>query len=108
MQHLYTISVPSTAVRRQSGPNKKKWQVTLLHVTPILRNENNLVTTKQRYEFYVYGSVHHNILSNNQQMQLYAVNFIPLLGPLYMFRAPYTPIIRSTLFNCIYSHWYIP
>ena len=30
-------------------------------------------------------------------MQLYAVNFIPLLGSLYMFRVFYTPIIRSTL-----------
>ena len=37
-------------------------------------------------------------------MQLYAVNFIPLLGSLYMFRVFYTPIIRSTIFNCIYSH----
>ena len=34
-------------------------------------------------------------------MQLYAVNFIPLLGSLYMFRVFYTPIIRSTIFNCI-------
>jgi len=42
-------------------------------------------------------------------MQLYAVNFIPLLGSLYMFRVFYTPIIRSsTIFNCIYSHWYKP
>ena len=30
-------------------------------------------------------------------MQLYAVNFIPLLGSLYMFRAFYTLIIRSTI-----------
>ena len=30
------------------------------------------------------------ILWNNQQMQLYAVNFIPLLGSLYMFRVFYT------------------
>jgi hypothetical protein len=30
-------------------------------------------------------------------MQLYAVNFIPLLGSLYMLRAFYTPIIRSTI-----------
>jgi len=30
-------------------------------------------------------------------MQLYAVNFIPLLGSLYMFRAFYTPTIRSTI-----------
>ena len=29
-------------------------------------------------------------------MQLYAVNFIPLLGSLYMFRVFYTPIIKST------------
>ena len=36
---------------------------------------------------------------NNQQMQLYAVNFIPLLGSLYMFRVFYTPIIRSTIFK---------
>ena len=41
-------------------------------------------------------------------MQLYAVNFILLLGSLYMFRVFYTPIIRSTIFNCIYSHWYKP
>jgi len=41
-------------------------------------------------------------------MQLYAVNFIPLLGSLYMFREPHTPIIRSTMFNCTYSHWYKP
>jgi hypothetical protein len=32
-------------------------------------------------------------------MQLYSVNFIPLLGSLYMFRVSYTPIIRSTLFK---------
>jgi len=31
-------------------------------------------------------------------MQLYAVNFIPLLGSLYMFRVFYTPIIRSAIF----------
>jgi len=41
-------------------------------------------------------------------MQLYAVNFIPLLGSLYMFQAFYTPIIGSTIFNCICSHWYKP
>ena len=41
-------------------------------------------------------------------MQLYAVNFIPLLGSLYMFRVFYTPIIRSTIYNCIYSHLYKP
>ena len=41
-------------------------------------------------------------------MQLYAVNFIPLLGSLYMFRVFYTPIIMSTIFNCIYNHWYKP
>ena len=39
-------------------------------------------------------------------MQLYAVNFIPLLGSLYMFRVFYTPIIRSScicwLFHRIY------
>ena len=49
-----------------------------------------------------------NFLWNNQQMQLYAGNFIPLPVTLYMFRVPYTPIIRSTIFNCIYSHWYKP
>ena len=48
------------------------------------------------------------ILWNNQQMQLYAVSFIPLLGSLYMFRVFYTLIISSTIFNCIYSHWYKP
>ena len=30
-------------------------------------------------------------------MLLYAVNFIPLLDSLYMFRVFYTPIIRSTI-----------
>ena len=35
-------------------------------------------------------------------MQLYAVNFIPQLSSLYMFRAAHTPIISSTTFNCIY------
>ena len=38
---------------------------------------------------------------NNQQMQLYAVNFIPLLGSLYMFRVFYTPIIRSTILKTV-------
>ena len=33
-----------------------------------------------KFVFYIYYSVHHNILWNNQQMQLYAVNFIPLLS----------------------------
>ena len=32
-------------------------------------------------------------------MQLYTVNFIPLLGSFYMFRVFYTPIIRSTIFE---------
>ena len=41
------------------------------------------------------------ILRNNQQMQLYAVNFIPLLCSLYMFRVLYTPIIRSTIFETV-------
>ena len=39
-------------------------------------------------------------------MQLYALNFIPLLSSPYVFRAAQTPIIRSTKFNCIYSEWY--
>jgi len=39
-------------------------------------------------------------------MELYAANFIPLLGSLYIFRVFYTTIIRSTICNCIYSHWY--
>ena len=34
---------------------------------------------------------------NDQQMQLYAVNFIPMPGSLYMFRVFYTPIIRGTI-----------
>jgi len=37
------------------------------------------------------------ILLNNQQMQLFAVNFIPLPGSLYVFRVFCTPIIRSTI-----------
>ena len=49
--------------------------------------------------FYKVKCVFIYILWNNQQqMQLYAVNFIPLLGSLYMFRVFYTPIIRSTIF----------
>jgi len=35
-------------------------------------------------------------------MQFYAVNFIPLLGSLYMFWVFYTPIIRSTIFNYLH------
>ena len=34
-------------------------------------------------------------------MQLYAVNFIPLLGSLYMFRVFYTPIIRCTILKTV-------
>jgi len=41
-------------------------------------------------------------------MQLYTVKFIRLLGSPYMFRVFYTPIIRSKIFNRIYSHWYKP
>ena len=37
-----------------------------------------------------------------------AVNFIPLLGSLYMFWVFYTSIIKSTIFNRIYSHWCKP
>ena len=36
-------------------------------------------------------------------MQQYAVNFIPLLSSLYMFRAAHTPIIRSTTSHCLAS-----
>ena len=38
---------------------------------------------------------------NNQQMQLYPVNYIPLLCSLYMFRVFYTPIIRSTILKTV-------
>ena len=47
-------------------------------------------------------------------MQLYAVNFIPLLGSLYMFRVFYTPIIRSTIFELYLQPlvqtilWFVP
>ena len=34
-------------------------------------------------------------------MQLYAVNFIPLLVSIYMFRLFYTPIIRSTILKTV-------
>jgi hypothetical protein len=37
-------------------------------------------------------------------MQLYAVNFIPLLSSLYMFWAAHTHHHQE--YNCIYSHWY--
>ena len=40
-------------------------------------------------KFYIYCSVHHNILWNNQQMQLYAVNFI------FIFRSHYGPGVDS-------------
>ena len=56
----------------------------------------------------IYQRVSKLAVPEHQQMQLYAVKFIPLLGSLYMFRVFYTPIIRSTIFNCIYSHWYKP
>ena len=48
------------------------------HIFP-LPNTNNNVNTEIKFQW------------NNQQMQLYAVNFIPLLGSLYMFRVFYTP-----------------
>jgi len=38
-------------------------------------------------------------------MQLYAVNFIPLLSSIYMFRAAHTPIIRSTTVSTV-SAWH--
>ena len=68
------------------------------------------VTTDMKKSHYLMSqcTLFYSILWNNQQMQLYAVNFIPLLGSLYMFRVFYTPIIRSTIFNCIYSPWYKP
>ena len=34
-------------------------------------------------------------------MQLYVVNFIPLLGSLYMFRVFYAPINRSTILKTV-------
>ena len=34
-------------------------------------------------------------------MQLYAVNFIPLLGSLYMFRVFFTPIIGNTILKTV-------
>ena len=40
-------------------------------------------------------------------MQLYAVNFIPMLGSLYMFRVFYTPIIRITIYIIEYIRWKI-
>ena len=59
--------------------------------------------------FYVYGSVHHNIFYEitNRCSYMQSILF-HLLGSLYMFRMFYTPIIRSTIFNCIYSNWYKP
>ena len=38
-----------------------------------------------------------SIFLNDQQMKLFAFYFITLPGSLYMFRASYTPIIRSTI-----------
>ena len=52
------------------------------------------------------GTNHSIVSATYSQRGLQAVNFITLLGSLYMFRVFYTPIIRSTIFNCIYSHWY--
>ena len=52
-------------------------------------------------KIHVYNSLHlfYAIRWHNQQMQLHVVNFISLLRSLYMFRVPYTPIIRSTIFQ---------
>ena len=58
--------------------------------------------------FCKFMEIFRNNLWNNWQMHLYAVNFIPLLGSLYMFWVFYTSIIRSTIFNCIYNRWYKP
>ena len=45
-------------------------------------------------------------------MQLYAVNFIPLLGSLYRFRVFYTPIIRGTILTVSTvtgtNQWFVP
>ena len=82
----------------QSITSQKTWILSNTAVrTP---NLANIFFTTTAYILY--------ILLNNQQMQLYAVNFNPLLGSLYMFRVFYKHIIRSTIFNCIYSHWYKP
>ena len=49
-------------------------------------------------EFYVYGSVHHNLFFwNNQPDAAVCSQFYSTAGLLYMFRAFYTPIIRSTI-----------
>jgi hypothetical protein len=82
---------------------RQLFNTVLLNLYPVIRYYVEFL-----FLFYIYCSVHHNILLNNQQMQLYAVNFITLLSSLYMFRAAHTPNIRSTMFNCIYSHWYKP
>ena len=47
--------------------------------------------------FLFFSFVFFSFLLSNQQMQLFAVNFIPLPGSLYIFWAFYTPIIRSTI-----------
>ena len=49
-------------------------------LTTFLRH--NIAITQDKFQS-IYNQY---ILWNNQQMQLYAVNFIPLLGSLYMFR----------------------
>ena len=66
------------------------WVIELLADWLVKRRAKSL--SKLRIEWLIYSM-------NNQQMQLYAVNFIPLLGSLYMFRVFYTPIIRSTIFK---------
>ena len=55
--------------------------------------------------FYIYCSVHRNILWNDQQMQQCAVRFISCKSTLHVSGGTHAhhQEYRS---NCIYSHWY--
>ena len=87
-----------------------------LYQLPVVRQEAKFVLVLQYHHVinniccrcFCISKIDPVVLWNDKQMQLYAVNFIPLISSLYTFQAPHTPIIRSTTFNCIYSHWYKP
>ena len=86
---------------------KEMYFMTKYRPEGILFNVNAVIYFNLQLQLkFINNKYYINPIRNNQHMQLYAVNFIPLLSSLYMFRVAHTPIIRSTKFNCIYSHCY--
>ena len=73
-----------------------------LRLNLFAQNTNEALSTRQIFAIQLYSM-------DNQQMQLYAVNFIPLLGSLYMYGGVlYTHHQEYNFKNCIYSHWHRP